>query len=114
MRRHAWAEIEGDAVEMITGAGGTIRSALLQAGELRTAKIPAARALREIAAERGEMTDLRGGEALRGGGKAWIGLADAGIIGDHGNGGECADSRSAVRAPVCADGVGACGDVDQR
>jgi hypothetical protein len=63
MRGHARAEIEGNAVEMIAGAGRTIRSALLEAGDMRIAVVPAARALREVAAERGQMTDLRSGEA---------------------------------------------------
>ncbi len=63
MRRDAWAEIESHAIEMIAGAGRTIRAALLQAGDIRIAIIPAARALGEIAAERGEMPDLRRGEA---------------------------------------------------
>ena len=92
MRRHARTEIEGDAVEMIAGAGGTIRSAFLQAGYLRIAKIPAARALREIAAKRGEVTDLRRCESLRRGGNAWIALAYAAVRGDRGDAGEGADA----------------------
>ena len=52
-------------IEMIAAAGGTIRSALLQAGDMRIAIVPAARTLREVAAERREMTDLRRREALR-------------------------------------------------
>src|SRR4051794_27645781 len=114
MRSDAGAEIEGNAVEMIAGTGGTIRSALLEAGDMRIAKIPAARPLREVAAQRGEMTDLRSGETLCGSGKAWIGLRDASVGGDRGDGGEGADAHSAVRAPVHPDGVGRGSNVDQR
>src|SRR3954452_17833050 len=99
MRRHASADIEGDAVEMIPGAGGTLRSAFLQAGELRIAKIPTARTLREVAAERGEMTDLRGGETLRGGGKTGICFADARVGRYRSDGSEGADTSSALRIP---------------
>ena len=59
MRRDARAEIEGDAVEMIARARRTVRAALLEAVEMRIAEIPAARALREIAADRRQMPDLR-------------------------------------------------------
>src|SRR3954451_19511807 len=114
MRGDAWAEIEGDAVEMIAGAGGTLRSALLEARDMRIAKIPAARTLREVAAERGEMTDLRGRETKRRSGKTGIGLRDAGVGCDRGDGGERADARRTVRAPVYPDGVGACGNIDQQ
>ena len=78
MRRHAGAEIEGDAIEMIAAAGGTIRSALLEAGDMRIAIVPAARALREVAAERREMTDLRRCETKRCSRKARIGLRRCG------------------------------------
>ena len=79
MRRHARTEVEGDAVEMIAGAGGTVGPAFLQAVDVRIAKIPATRALREIAAERGDMADLRRRETLRGGGKRGPALRDAGV-----------------------------------
>src|SRR3954454_5696546 len=114
MRGDAGAEIERDAVKMIAGAGGTLAAALLQTRDVRIAKIPAARTLREVAAERGEMTDLRGGETKRRSGKSGIGLRDAGVGCDRGDGGERADARRAVRAPVYSDGVGACGKFDQR
>src|ERR1700675_4486640 len=100
MRGHAGAEIESDVVEMIAAAGGTIRSALLEAGDVRIAVVPAARALGEVAAKRREMTDLRRGKTLRGRGKARIGLRDAGVGCDRGDRGEGADARGAVRAPV--------------
>ena len=51
MRCHAGTEIEGDAVEMIARSRRTIRSALPEAGDIRIAVVPAARALREVAAE---------------------------------------------------------------
>src|SRR5882724_5138543 len=65
MRRDAGAEIEGDAVEMIARSSRAIAAALLQAGNVRIAKVPAARTLREIAAEGGEVTDLRRGKTER-------------------------------------------------
>src|SRR5580704_4884480 len=114
MRGHTGAEIEGYAVEMIAAAGGTIRSALLQAGDMRVAIIPAARALGEIAAERREMTDLRGCETLRGGGEARIGGGDAGVGGDRGDAGEGPDAHRAICAPLHPDGVGRCRKIDQR
>jgi hypothetical protein len=92
MRRHAWAEVEGDAVEMIARSRRTIRSAFPEAGDIRIAVVPAARALREVAAKRGEMTDLRSGETKRCGGKARIGFCDVGVGGDRGDGGERADA----------------------
>src|SRR6187200_1224367 len=61
MRRHAGTKIECDAVEVIARPGRAIAAALLQTGDVRIAKVPAARTLREVAAERGEMTDLRRG-----------------------------------------------------
>src|SRR5213080_4607053 len=99
MRGHAGAEIEGDAIEMIAAAGGTIRSALLEAGDMRIAVVPAARALGEVAAERGQMTDLRRCEAKRCSRKAWIGAVDA---------------RRSVDAPVDPDRVGPSSNIDQR
>src|SRR3954454_18400005 len=99
---------------MIAGAGGTLRSALFETRDVRIAKIPAARTLREVAAERGEMTDLRDRETKRRSGKTGIGLRDAGVGRNRGDGGERADARRTVRAPVYPDGVGACGNIDQR
>src|SRR5262245_8984615 len=65
MRRDAGTEIEDDAVEMIARARRAVAAALFQAGDVRIAIIPTARALREIAAERGEMADLRRGDTER-------------------------------------------------
>ena len=113
MRRHAGAEIESHAVKMIAAAGRTIRSALLEAVDLRIAIVPAARTLGEVAAERREMTDLRRGETLRGRDQARIGLRDAGVGRDRGDRGEGADARGAVRAPVYSDGAGCRGNIDQ-
>ena len=94
MRRHAGAEIEGDADrDDCPIAAGQSRSALLQAGDMRIAKIPAARTLREIAAERREVTDLRRRQALRGCGNARIGRGDARVGGDGGDGREGADAQ---------------------
>src|SRR5947199_2382945 len=114
MRGHAGAEIEGDAIEMIAAAGGTIRSALLETGDMRIAVIPAARALREVAAKGRQMTDLRRREVERGSRKARIGLVDAHIRRDRGDGGESADPRSPVSAPVDPDRVGRGCNIDQR
>src|SRR5256885_16142709 len=113
MRGHAGAEIEGDAIEMIAAAGGTIRSALLQAGDMRIAVVPAARALCEVAAERGQMTDLRRCEAKRCSCKAWIGLVDARVGCDRGDRGGSADARRPVGAPVDPDRVGPSSNIDQ-
>ena len=65
MRRHAGAEVEGHMIEMIARSRRTVGPAFLQAGDMRIAKIPAARTLREIAAEGGEVADLRRRQALR-------------------------------------------------
>src|SRR6266849_6176641 len=99
MRGHAGAEIKGDAVEMIAGSGGAIRSAFPEAGDMRIAVVPAARALREVAAKRREMTDLRRGKTKCCSREAWIGLHDARVGGDRGDRGEGADAHGAVRAP---------------
>src|SRR6266403_2022979 len=114
MRGHAGAEIEGNAIEMIAAAGGTVRSALLEAGDMRIAIVPAARALREVTAERGQMTDLRGREAKRCSRKARIGLVDARVGCDRGDRGESADARSPVGAPFDSDHVGPGSNIDQR
>src|ERR1700675_696091 len=110
MRGHAGAEIESDVVEMIAGAGGTIRSALLEAGDMRIAIVPAARALGEVAAERGQMTDLRRCEAKRCSRQAWIGLIDARVGCDRGDRSESADARSSVGAPFDPDCLGHSGN----
>src|SRR5438132_14416188 len=59
MRRDAGAEIERHAVEMVAVASWTIGAAFLQAIDMRIAKIPAARTLGEVAAERRQMAHLR-------------------------------------------------------
>ena len=114
VRRHAGAEIEGDAVEMIARPGRAIATAFLQAGDVRIAEIPAARALGEVAAECREVADLRRGQAERRRGDARIGRADARVGGNGGDGGEGADGGRAVGAPAYADGVGRGGKIDQR
>src|SRR6266436_4765621 len=113
MRGHAGAEIEGNAIEMIAGAGWTIRSALLEAGDMRIAIVPAARALGEVAAERRKMTDLRRCESKRCGRKARIGLVDARIGCDRSDRGESADARGPVDAPFDSDRVGPSSNIDQ-
>src|SRR5476649_2883303 len=52
MRRDAGAEIEGCAIEMISCSSRAVAAALLQAIDMGLAKIPAARTLGEVAAER--------------------------------------------------------------
>src|SRR3989442_591390 len=99
MRRDAGAEVEGDAIEMIARPRRAIAAALFQAGDVRIAKVPAARTLREIATERGEVTDLRRGEARSAGGDAGIGVLDPLVGGDIGDGGKGADGGGAVAAP---------------
>src|SRR4029450_193248 len=114
MRRHAGAEVESDMIEMVARSGRTIRSAFLQAADMRISKIPASRTLREIAAEGGEVADLRRRQALRGCGNARIRRGDARVAGDGGNAGEGAEAQTAVIAPMHADRVGRGGYVDQR
>src|SRR5258705_13646049 len=103
MRGHTGAEIEGNAIEMIAASGGTVRSALLEAGDMRIAIVPPARALREVAAERGQMTDLRGREAKRCSRNARIGFVDGRVGCDCGDRGETADARSPDGAPFDSD-----------
>src|SRR5439155_24882398 len=114
MRRDAGTGIEGDAVEMIAATRGAIRPAFLEAGDMRIAKIPAARTLREITAEGGEMTDLRRRKTERRGGDAGIGGDDALIGADGGHRGGGADAKCAVRAPFDGYKLGRDGDIDQR
>jgi plasmid stability protein len=99
MRRDTRAEIEGHTIKMIARARRTIRAALLQADEGRIAVVPAARALREIAAERRQVPDLRRGEALRGSGEAGIGRCEAAIGRDVGDRRERTDICGAVLVP---------------
>src|SRR5206468_8805246 len=106
VRRDAGPEIESDAVQMIARPRRAVLSAFLQAGDMRIAKIPAARALREIAAERREMTDLRRCQPLRRCRKARIGLRYAGIAGDRRDGGEGADARGAILGPMYSGAAG--------
>src|SRR6185295_16352081 len=114
MRRHAGAEVESDMIEMVARSGRTIRSAFLQAGDMRISKIPAARTLREIATKRREVADLRRRQTLRACGNARIRRGEARVSGDGGNAGEGADAQTAVIAPMHADRVGRGGYVDQR
>src|SRR5258708_7233309 len=114
MRGHAGAEIEGDAIEMIAAAGGAIRSALLQAGDMRIAIVPAARALGEVAAERRQMTDLRRCESKRSRRQARMVLVEARVGRDGGYGGEAPDARRPVGAPADSDRVEPGRDIDQR
>ena len=106
MRRDAGAEIEGYMIEMIARARGTIRPAFLEAGDVRIAVVPAARTLREVAAQRRQMTDLRRREALRRRSQAGIGRGNARIGGDGGDGRKGADTQVPVVAPMHADRVG--------
>jgi len=94
------------ALPMIARSRRTIRSAFLQAGDMRISKIPAARTLCEIAAESGEMTDLRRRQTLRGRGHARIRRGDARVRSDGGNGGEGADAQTPIGAPIHPDRVG--------
>ena len=99
MRRDAGAEIEGDAIEVIALARRAGRAALLQAIDARIAKVPAARALGEIAAERGDAPDLRRRQTAGRGGDARIGRGEALVGRDGGDGRQGADSRRAARIP---------------
>src|SRR5258706_8763494 len=114
MRGHAGAEIEGDAIEMIAAAGGAIRSALLQAGDMRIAVVPPAGALGEVAAERRQLTVLRLCESKRCRRQARIGLVEARVGRDRGYRGESADAGRPVGTPADSDRVGPGRDIDQR
>ena len=81
---------------------------------MRIAKIPAARTLREVAAEGREMADLRRRKTERRGGDAGIGGDDALIGADGGHRGGGADAKCAVRAPFDGCKLGQNGDIDQR
>src|SRR6185369_7818098 len=107
------AEVERHMIEMIARSRRTVRSALLETGDMRISKIPAARTLREIAAKRREVADLRCRQTLRGRGNARIRGGDARVGGDGGNAGEGADAQTAVIAPMHPDRVGRGGYVDQ-
>src|SRR5258708_23124359 len=98
---------------MIAAAGRTIRSAVLGAGDMRIAVVPAARALGEVAAERSKMTDLRSCEAKRRSRNAWIGLIDARVGRDRGDRAEGADAGGPVGGPVDPDQIRRRGDIDQ-
>ena len=76
----------------IACARRTIAAALLQAVDMRIAKIPAARTLREVAAERRQMPNLRRGETRGRGRQARIGRGDSVIAGNGRNGRHCADA----------------------
>src|SRR5262245_19244527 len=98
MRCDAVAEIEGDAVEMIARARRTIAAAFLQACDVRVAKVPAARTLGEIAAQSGEVADLRGRQTRRGGGDAGIGILDPLVRSDRRDGCKRAEGGGAIGA----------------
>ena len=66
---------------------------------MRIAKVPAARALGEIAPQCGEVTDLRRGETRRGGGDAGIVVLDPPVRRNGRNRREGADGGGATRAP---------------
>ena len=85
MRRHARPEIEGDAIEVVALSRRTLSPALLETGEVRIAVVPTPRTLREIAAERGQLPDLRGCETARRGCEFRIGLSDVRVRRDRGD-----------------------------
>src|SRR6185369_12166712 len=114
MRCHAGAEVEDDVIEMIARSCRTVGPAFLKAGDMRISKIPAARTLREIAAEGGEVADLRRRQALRGCGNARIRRGDARVRSDGGNPGEGADTQATISVPMHTDRVGRGGNIDQR
>src|SRR5258708_39830277 len=114
MRRHAGTEIERDAVEVIAGSRRAIGAALLQAADMRIAKIPAARALGEVAAECGEMTDLRRRQTKGCRRNAGIRCGDRRIGGDRGAGGEGADAPPPVWPPMNAGPIPRRPDSDTR
>ena len=58
MRRNARSKVECNPVEMIAGTRRANRIALLQAGEMWVAEVPAARPLCQVAAESSDAADL--------------------------------------------------------
>src|SRR5260370_29063491 len=98
---------------MIAAAGRTIRSALLEAGDMRIAVVAAARAMGEVTAEGSKRTDLRSREAKRRSRNARIGLVDARVGRDRGDRAEGADAGGPVGGPVDPDQIRRRGDIDQ-
>ena len=99
MRGDAWAQVEDDAVKMVALARRAFDPALFQAGDVRIAVVPAARTLGEIAAESGEMADLRRRQTARRGGDAGIGRRKPGVGGDGGDRRRSADPGRPGRVP---------------
>src|ERR1700751_559090 len=99
MRRDTRAEIENHAIEMIASARRALAAALLQASNVRIAKIPAARTLGEVAAQRCKVTDLRRRKSLRACGKAGIGGDDARLRRNRRNRRTRADGGGAILIP---------------
>src|SRR5712692_6098764 len=71
MNNVRWTAAEDRVVLVLARGGVALRAALLQTHDFFQTKIPAARALTKIAADGAEISNLRGGNRMRGFGKAW-------------------------------------------
>src|SRR5271166_170124 len=114
MRRDARPEIERNAIKVIALARRTVGAALLETGDMRVAVVPAARTLREIAAERRQTPDLRRRKAGGGGGKSRKSLGDPIVRSDGGDRRRGADSQSSSSSPDNRAHLGCRNDIDER
>ena len=114
MRGDTRPEIEHDAVKMVAVAGRACAAALLEAGDVGVAVVPAARTLGEIAAEGGEMPDLRRRQTARRGGDAGISRRKPGVGRDRGDGRRRADARRSRSVPGDPGHAGGRNNVDER
>src|SRR5262245_10217753 len=103
MRCDARTEIEGDAVQVIAFARRTLLAAFPEAVEMRIAEIPAARALREIAADRRKVPDLRRREPAGRSREPRIRTKDLCVRCERRNAGGRADAGGAAVVPADAD-----------
>jgi len=79
MRHRAEAVVEDGAILVLAGDGVAMAAPFAQAAELGQAEISTARALQEIAADRGDRADLGAGRVACRLCKRWIARADHGI-----------------------------------
>src|ERR1700719_2572935 len=113
MRCDAGSEIEGDAVEVIALARRTDSAALLEAGNVRVAIVPAARTLREIASKRCDMPYLRRCESFGRRRQTRIGRAEFWVCRDRRDTGERTEPGRAARVPRHVRDIGGTHQIDQ-
>src|SRR5579883_2511545 len=99
---------------MVAVAGRTIMSTLLEAGDMRIAKIPASRTLREIASQRRHVPDLWRRKSACGGRQPPIGGAES-CVGRKGcDGRKSADPRAAIFVPGDVGCISGADQIDDR